>query len=316
MPHSRSRHAAIALLAAVSLITVAGCGEAVSSSASLPLPGTEAAPLVEPDSRTVGTPYAEELRKLEREFDARLGVYALDTSTGREVSFNGGERFAYASTFKALAAGAVLRKYKAKGMDKVIVYTADDLVTHSPVTEKHVGAGMTLGELCDAAIRFSDNTAANLLLDELGGPKGLEAVLRELGDHVTRMERRETQLNDWSPRVTRDTSTPRALVGDLRAFVLGDILGKRERSLLEGWLKGSTTGSSLIKAGLPPDWAVGDKSGAGGTYGTRNDIAVVWPPGAAPLVLAVMSNRHEKADVYDDELISEAASVAVKALSQ
>ena len=173
---------------------------------------------------------------------------------------------------------------------------------------------MSLRALCSAAARHSDNTAANLLLDELGGPDGLEAVLEELGDDVTRMERREPELNEWAPGVTRDTSTPRALAGSLRAFVLGDALGPPERKQLVTWLRTSTTGATLIRAGVPGDWVVGDKTGTGGTYGTRNDIAVVWPPRAAPLVIAIMSSRPRPEDEPDDELIVRAASVVASEL--
>ncbi|AJT63201.3 Beta-lactamase [Streptomyces lydicus] len=262
-----------------------------------------------------GQPVAGEFKKLERKFDARLGVYAVDTGTGREVAYNDGERFAHASTFKALAAGAVLRKYAPSGMDKVIKYSKSDLVESSPITEKHIETGMTLRELCDAAVRFSDNTAGNLLFDALGGPKGLDAALAKIGDDATRMERREPELNRWAPGEQRDTSTPRALAKDLRAFVLGNLLGKGERAQLTKWLRTNTTGGELIKAGMPKDWKVGDKTGAGSTYGTRNDIAVVWRPHAAPIVVAILSHRNKAGAHYDNKLIAEAASVVADRLS-
>ncbi|GAU64859.1 beta-lactamase [Streptomyces sp. NBRC 110611] len=256
-----------------------------------------------------------EFKKLERKFDARLGVYAIDTGTGREVAYNDGERFGHHSTFKAFAAGAVLRKHSLGGMDKVIKYSSDDLVDNSPITEKHVATGMTLRELCDAAVRYSDNTAANLLFADLGGPKALNAVLKELGDDVTRMARIEPELSNWVPGEKRDTSTPRALAEDLRAFVLGDALGKAEREQLTQWLRTNTTGAELIKAGVPKNWVVGDKTGAGSFYGARNDIAVVWPPDGAPIVMAILTNRTTKDAVFDNKLIAEAASVVVDRLS-
>ncbi|WNF30921.1 class A beta-lactamase [Streptomyces sp. C11-1] len=252
---------------------------------------------------------------LEKEYTARLGVYAVDTGSGRTVAHRDGERFPYTSTFKALAAGAVLHKHGLSGLERVVTYRREDLVDYSPVTEKHVATGMSLGDLCDAAVRYSDNTAGNLLFDALGGPRGLQTVLAGLGDDVTRMERRETELNEWSPGATRDTSTPRALAEDLRAFVLGDVLGRPERARLTQWLRTNTTGDELIRAGVPKGWTVGDKTGAGGTYGTRNDIAVVWPPDAAPLVLAVLSNRKDAEAAFDNTLIAKAASVAVGALT-
>jgi len=309
MQLTRARRAVPAALAALALVPLMACGKGQGDSAG------SSSPSATPTSpSTAAKPFAAELKELERTFDARLGVYAVDTGTGREVAYNDGERFAYASTFKALAAGAVLRKYSMSGLGKVIRYSRDDLVAYSPVTEKHVETGMSLGALCDAAVRYSDNTAANLLFDALGGPKGLDSMLEEIGDDVTRMERREPELSRWAPGSTRDTSTPRALTKDLRAFVLGDVLGKSERAQLTKWLKTNTTGDELIRAGTPKGWVVGDKTGSGSGYGARNDIAVVWPPDTAPIVMAIMSNRGKEDDDYDNKLIAEAASVVADTL--
>ncbi|GGV85253.1 beta-lactamase [Streptomyces gelaticus] len=305
----------VCVLAALALLPLTACsGEDLHPSpSSSPVASSPHAGATAPAEGA--KPFTRRFEELERKFDARLGVYAIDTGTGREVTHNDGERFAYASTFKALAAGAVLRKYSVDGLDEVITYSRDDLVSNSPVSEKHVGTGMSLRALCDAAVRFSDNTAANLLLDRLGGPRGLDAVLAGIGDDVTRMERREPQLNEWSPGAVSDTSTPRALAGDLRAFVLGDVLGKGERAQLTEWLRTNTTGDELIRAGMPKNWVIGDKTGSGGTYGTRNDIAVVWPPDGAPIVVAILSNRTKEDAEYDNELIARAASVVADALS-
>ncbi|WP_107500630.1 class A beta-lactamase, partial [Streptomyces sp. sk226] len=260
-------------------------------------------------------PYTAAFEKLERAFDARLGVYAIDTGTGREVIHNDRARFAYNSTFKALQAGVVLGEYSLDGLDRRVTYTRKDLVANSPVTEKHVDTGMTLKELCDASVRYSDNTAANLLFDHVGGPRGLDASLEKLGDDVTRMDRVEPELSRWVPGEKRDTSTPRALAGDLRAFVLGGALPAAEREQLTTWLRTNTTGDAVIRAGVPENWVVGDKTGTGSYYGARNDIAVVWPPDSAPIVIAVLSNRATKDAEPSDELIAEAASVVADSLS-
>ncbi|MFF9912458.1 class A beta-lactamase [Streptomyces sp. NPDC013457] len=305
----RPRHRLLAVLAAFALVPLTGCGGNRPPADSAPPPRESA---TAPDGVAAAR---ARFRALERNYGARLGVYALDTGSGREVAYNDSARFPYASTFKALAAGAVLRENPGDGMKRVVTYSRDDLVAHSPVTERHVATGMTLAELCDAAVRYSDNTAANLLFDRIGGPGGLQATLAELGDGVTRMERREPELNEWAPGATRDTSTPRALAGSLRAFVLGDALRPDGRAALTTWLRTNTTGAELIRAGVPEDWTVGDKTGAGGTYGTRNDIAVLWPPGRAPIVLAVLSNRLTADASYDDRLIAEAAAAATEALS-
>ncbi|MEU0808823.1 class A beta-lactamase [Streptomyces sp. NPDC005970] len=259
--------------------------------------------------------HTSEFKDLEREFDARLGVYAIDTGSGREVAYNDGERFAYNSTFKALACGAVLQKHSLSGMDKKITYSRSDLLPNSPITEKHVDTGMTLAELCDATIRYSDNAAANLIFEELGGPKALDAILEKMGDNATRMDRPEPYLSRWVPGETRDTTTPRAFAKDLRAYVLGDVLGKGERTQLTTWLRTNKTGDALIRAGVPKDWVVGDKTGTGSYYGARNDIAVVWPPDRAPIVMAILSHRGKKDAEPDDRLIAEAASVVADTLS-
>ncbi|MGW6565841.1 class A beta-lactamase [Streptomyces sp. NPDC054975] len=302
-------HRVLVTLTALALLPLAGCADS-------PAPADAAPASREATTPTNGAPDVQaSFRELERSYGARLGVYAVDTGNGREVAYNDGARFPYASTFKALAAGAVLRDRTAGDMNRVVTYSRGDLVPHSPVTERHTETGMTLKELCDAAVRHSDNTAANLILDELGGPRALDAVLEELGDDVTDMERREPELNEWAPGATQDTSTPRALAGDLRAFVLGNALRPPQREQLAQWLRTNTTGAELVRAGVPASWDVGDKSGAGSTYGTRNDIAVLWPPGRAPIVIAVLSNRHRADDHYDNKLIADAASVVARALS-
>ncbi|MFI7609221.1 class A beta-lactamase [Micromonospora sp. NPDC049366] len=254
-----------------------------------------------------------EFRLLEERFDARLGVYAIDTGTGRTVAYRSDERFAYASTFKALAAAVVLDETTDTELNRVVRYSADDLVTYSPITQQHVNDGMTLRAIADAAVRYSDNTAGNLLLRKLGGPQRFEKKLRVIGDTVTDPARYETALNEARPGDRRDTSTARALAQDLRAYAVGDALEPADRDVLTGWLRGNTTGGELIRAGVPDGWAVGDKTGAGG-YGTRNDIAVIWPPDRAPIVLAVLSSRDEKDADYDNALIARATEVVISAL--
>ncbi|MFJ7420568.1 class A beta-lactamase [Streptomyces uncialis] len=316
MPRTRARSAALGALAALSLVPLTACGPGGSPQSSAPPARPDrTAPAGASGPGTAMKPFTDELKSLERKFDARLGVHAVDTGSGREIAHNDRERFPYASTFKALAAGAVLREQSPSGMNRVVEYSEDDLIPHSPVTEKHVRTGMSLSALCDAAVRYSDNAAANLLFDELDGPEGLDEVLEEVGDDVTRMVRREPELNRWAPGETRDTSTPRALAGSLRAFVLGDALGKDDRATLTKWLRTNTTGDALIRAGVPEGWTVGDKTGTGSHYATRNDIAVVWPPGGTPIVMAIMSSRAEKDAVHDDKLIAEAASVVADALT-
>ena len=250
---------------------------------------------------------------LEDRAGARLGVHAVDTGSGRQVGYRADERFAYASTVKALAVAAVLQQSSTADLDRTVVYGAADLVTSSPITRSRAGAGMTVRELADAALRSSDNTAANLLLRELGGPAGLDAALSRLGDDVIQVVRDETELNEAVPGDPRDTSTPRAMAATLRRVAVDDALAPEDRDLLVGWLRTSTTGAGLVRAGVPAGWQVGDKSGSGG-YGTRNDIAVVWPPDRGPLVLAVMTTHDSPDAERDDALVAAATRVVVEAL--
>lgn len=248
--------------------------------------------------------------QLEKKFDVRLGVYAIDTGTNRTIAYRPNERFAYASTYKVLAAAAVLKKNPIEKLNEMIHYSKDDLVTYSPITEKHVDTGMSLKEISEAAIRYSDNTAGNILLQQLGGPKGFENSLKQIGDQVTKANRFETDLNSAIPGDIRDTSTAKALATDLKAFTVDNTLTADKRTILTDWMRGNATGDELIRAGTPIGWEVGDKSGAG-SYGTRNDIAIVWPPNRAPIVLAILSKRFTKDANYDNALIAEAAKVVL-----
>jgi beta-lactamase class A len=252
---------------------------------------------------------------LESRHGARLGVYAVDTATGRTVTYQADRRFAYASTFKALAAAAVLDRTTDAGMDEVIRYTRADLVDYSPVTELHVDEGMQLDDIAEAAITVSDNTAGNLLFRRLGGPDGLERSLRRIGDRTTSVDRIEPDLNTAVPGDRRDTSTPRALATDLRAYTLGGELCRGDRDRLAGWLRANTTGDNTIRAGVPAGWVVGDKTGTAG-YGSRNDIAVVWPPSGAPIVMAILTTHDDAAATPDDKLVADAASLAVTQLGR
>ncbi|WP_096187322.1 class A beta-lactamase [Evansella halocellulosilytica] len=251
--------------------------------------------------------------QLEEEYDARLGVYALDTGTGETVAYRSDERFTYGSTFKPLAVGVLLQQKTIDDLDQLITYSSDDLVNYNPITENHVDSGMTLKELSDASIRYSDNTAANLIFNEIGGPEGFKEGLRAIGDEVTEPERIEPELNDVEPGEIQDTSTPKALALSLQEFTLGDALPADKQELLIDWLKRNTTGDDLIRAGVPEGWEVGDKTGAG-SHGTRNDIAIIWPPDKDPILLSVLSSKDELDAEHDDTLIATATEEVINIL--
>lgn len=228
----------------------------------------------------------EALFALDRKHGGRLGVAILDSGSGHVIAHRGDERFAMCSTFKFVAAACVLARVDRgeEELERRVNYGKADLITYSPVTEKHVEKGLTMAELCDAAVTLSDNTAGNLLLDSFGGPKGLTDYMRSLGDEASRLDRREPELNEARTGDPRDTTTPVAMAGVLRQTVLGAALSPASRQQLTAWLVANKTGDKRLRAGVPKGWRIGDKTGTGNNNAT-NDIGVIWPPGRAPLII-------------------------------
>jgi len=225
---------------------------------------------------------------LEAAHGGRLGVAALDTANGEQIAYRENERFPLCSTFKLLAAAAVLKRVDLgeDQLDRVIAYSQSDLLEYAPVTRANVGkGGMPVGDLCDAAMTLSDNTAGNLLLDQLGGPAGLTRYVRSLGDTVTRLDRNEPTLNTALPDDPRDTTSPAAMVSNLKRLLIEDELSKNSRATLLAWMRNCRTAAKRIPAGLPPGWKSGDKTGSG-DRGTANDVAIIERPGAAPILVA------------------------------
>lgn len=251
------------------------------------------------------------LAGLEKEFGGRLGVAALNTADGRQVLHRDDERFPFCSTFKMMLSAAILSREPAL-LKKRITYDKSDLVPYSPVTSKHLADGMTVAELCEATLQISDNAAANLLMKQIGGPAAVTAFARSIGDTEFRQERWETALNTALPGDARDTTTPLAMAKSLQKLVLGDALPAAARKQLKDWMLGNTTGATRIRAGVPAGWPVADKTGSG-DYGTVNDIAVIWPPGKAPIVLAVYTTQPNKDDKTRPEIHGEVAKVVIEA---
>ncbi len=210
---------------------------------------------------------AARITAIETRTGGRIGVAALDTSNSRRIDYRQDERFPMCSTFKFLAAAAVLKRVdeKKENLDQFVSYSAKDILEYAPVTKEHLkdGGGMTLGGLCEAAIEQSDNTAGNLLLNAIGGPAGLTNFVRTLGDRVTRLDRIEPELNSAIPGDERDTTTPAAMCTDTQRLLLGDALSEASRRRLEDWLQRNETGGLMIRAGIPKNWIIGDKTGRG-----------------------------------------------------
>jgi beta-lactamase class A len=256
------------------------------------------------------------LDAIEARIGGRLGVAALDTGSGHWLAHRTEERFPMCSTFKWLAAAAVLARVD-RGMERLdrrVVYTKADLLLVSPITEARVGEGsMPMGDLCMAAVTRSDNAAANLILNSLGGPIGLTRWLRHAGDDTTRLDHNEPSLNNPRPGDPRDTTTPSAMLADLRGILLGKVLSDRSRAQLIAWMIANRTGDARLRAGLPKDWRVGDKTGAWNGV-SANDVAVVWPPGHAPILVAAYLTGGKAPDKARDAALADVARVVVQAL--
>jgi beta-lactamase class A len=238
---------------------------------------------------------AEKLAKLEAGTGGRLGVVALDTGGARTISHRGNERFPMCSTFKFLAVAAALTRvdHGQEHLKRRVSYGPSDILEYAPIAKKHLNDGfMTIGTLCEAAIEYSDNTAANLLLSTIGGPAGVTHYARTLGDPFTRLDRTEPALNAAIPGDVRDTTTPEAMAKNIRKILLTNALSRASRNQLDAWLIGCRTGTDLLRAGVPPSWRVGDKTGMGGSHNragdsdTRNDIAILWPGRRPPIIIA------------------------------
>jgi beta-lactamase class A len=249
---------------------------------------------------------------LERRHGGRLGVAVSGSAGAKPVTHRGNERFALCSTHKFLSAAFVLARVdrNEESLARRIAYAKDALVPYSPITEPHAGAdGLTVGELCEAAVTLSDNTAANLLLDSFGGPPALTSWLRTLGDETTRLDRREPALNEARPGDPRDTTTPLAMLEVLRQAVLGTMLSPASRTQLVAWLVACKTGDKRLRAGVPKDWQAGDKTGSGG-HNATNDIAILWPPNRAPIVVTAYYAEARAPAEARDAVLSEIGRLA------
>ena len=258
---------------------------------------------------------ADRIAAINTRVGGRIGVAALDTGTGQHIEYKANERFPMCSTFKVLAAAAVLKLVDEgkEYLDRMVPYAKEDILEYAPVTKEHLKEGrMTLGDLFAAAVEQNDNTAGNLLLRTIGGPLSLTSFLRALGDETTRLDRMEPDLNTAIPEDERDTTTPAAMRDDLVRLLIKDVLSPASRSQLEAWLAGNKTGAQMIRAGVPTSWRVGDKTGRGDN-GATNDVAILRPKNRPPIFLAIYSVGATMAASERTATIAEVARVAATA---
>jgi beta-lactamase class A len=265
-------------------VAAARAGRPVDADGRLSIAGVDAAQSGRPADADAGLSIAA----IEAKLGGRIGVAALDTGSGTRLAHRGDDRFAMCSTFKWILAAAVLMRHEKGGgsLEQRLSYGRRDLLAHSPVTEAHLAEGsMPIGELCKAAVETSDNTAANTLLKCIGGPAAFTRFLRSIGDRTTRLDRIEPALNSNTPGDPRDTTTPNAMLATLQTVLVGNALSAGSREMLLTWMKNCQTGLRRLRAGLPPTWTAGDKTGTG-ERGAVNDNAIVWPPQRAPILIA------------------------------
>jgi len=262
--------------------------------------------------------FTEGIAKLESRHGGRLGVAALDLGERTSFSHRGGERFAMCSTFKFLLSAAVAARVDAgdERWDRQIPYGKRDLIPWTPVTgkEENLKAGsLSVADLCEASMTWSDNTAANLLLSSIGGPEGLTRYLRSIGDATTRLDRMEPDLNSNVRGDERDTSTPEAMIATMEKLLFGKPLTGVSKERLIGWLVANHTGDKRIRAAMDPAWRIGDKTGTG-ENGAANDIAVVWPKDRKPLLVVVFYDAPQATAEQRDAVIAAAAKLVREAL--
>ncbi|KRG10772.1 class A beta-lactamase [Staphylococcus sp. NAM3COL9] len=262
-----------------------------------------------------GTVSANEFDKIEKDNNTTVGVYGINTENGKKVRHNANERFAFASTFKATASGVLLNNYSEKDLNKKITINEADIVEYSPVTENYIGKQMTLKDLIKASMLQSDNTANNKIMKEIGGVKAFKHELKQLGDNISNPQRLEPELNLYNPNSTADTTTPRAAAEILNTLLTSSQISDGNLDLLKQVMIENETGDSLIKAGAADNYIVGDKSGQGLTYATRNDLAFIYPnKHKKPIILAIYTKQDDKDGQPDDKVIADAAKEAIAQL--
>ena len=251
------------------------------------------------------------MTQMELTYGGKISFSAINTSDNKRLKYNANERFPMCSTYKFMLVAAVLKKSMKNPafLQKQVLYDQDDLITYSPVTKEHLSAGMSIEALCYAAI-LSDNTAANLLIKELGGITSVNKFARSIDDVSFRLDRVEPDVNTAIPGDLRDTTTAHAMTNDLHGIVLGEVLDSVTRKKIQEWLINNTTGNARIRAATPKTWFVGDKTGTC-SYGTTNDIAIVWPKNCSPIAITIFFTQPGKDALPQDKVIEMVAGTVL-----
>ena len=257
------------------------------------------------------TQLQKQLETLEKSFDGKIGVYAIDTNDNQIVAYRADERFPVQSTFKLIGVSALLKQSNndKELLNEKIHYSKNDLMFWHPITGQYVTSGMTLEALSEAAISYSDNTAANLITKKLGGPKFVTDFAHAIGNQSLNVEHYEGDLNS-NPKNKQDTSTPKDMAMSLQKLTLGNVLTQSQRTQLIGWMRNDAVGYKRIRAGVPIGWVVADKTGSG-DYGIANDIGILWSPTCKPIVLAIYTVRNKRDSKSRDDIVASTTSIVL-----
>lgn len=259
-------------------------------------------------------PIQEKIAKLEKSFDGKIGVYAIDTSNNQIVSYRTDERFPVQSTMKLIGVAALLKKseHDKNLLQEKIYYTQDDLIPWHPITGKYVNGGMTFEALAEAAMSYSDNCAINLIEKKLGGPKSVTDFAHYIGDEKFNVEHYDGNLNA-NPKNIQDTSTPKNMAINVQKLLLGNILTQTQQRKLMTWMINNTTGYKRIRAGVPIGWVVAEKTGGGlgGHYGIANDIGILWSPLCKPIVLSIYTVRNKQDAKSQDDIVASTTKIVL-----
>ncbi|MBX9577601.1 MAG: class A beta-lactamase [Chthoniobacterales bacterium] len=300
MNHSPFRH--FLLLATLSLFFASACK-----------------PLFATPQTISSTSVQKQLADLEASSGGHLGVAAVNTANEKHIEYRAEELFPFCSTFKVMVAAAILKQSMSDPhlLQQKMNYTEQDVDAsgYAPITKNHLATGMTISELCSAALCYSDNNAANLLIKKLGGPQAVTSFARSIGNSVFRLDRLEPELNSGIPGDIRDTSTPAAMENSLQKLALGNVLGASQQKQLVTWMTACTTGYNRIRAGVPIGWIVADKTGSG-DYGITNDIGILYPLEGAPIVITIFFFQDKKDSPHREDVIAAATRILVDEFTQ
>lgn len=260
----------------------------------------------------------DKLKALESTTEGRIGIFAVNTANEYVASYRASEVFPTGCTSKVIGVGAVLKKSMSDPSLLLthIKYSEKDLSEWSPITRNYVATGMTIQDLCAASISLSDNTAMNLLLRTLDGVQGMNAFARSIGDVSFRQD------SDWPAEAfsggannLKDSSTPQSMVESLRKLTIGEALDKPQKDLLISWLIDTQTGANRIRSGIPQGWVVGDKTGTGAIYGSTNDLAIIWPPNHAPILIGLYYTTNNEHAKKREDIVAEATRIVIEELA-